>query len=100
MSIWFDVTRIATVLNLCLLAGMSYIWVRNYLRIRTKFGLGFLAFGGFMLAENGFALYLYVLDPTTSSWFAGIPVRYNVAFMLLALFQLCALSALAWITLE
>jgi NADH:ubiquinone oxidoreductase subunit 3 (subunit A) len=100
MSLWFDVTRIATVINIILLLGLSYVWVRNHLRLRTKFTVGFLAFGGFLLADNAFAFYIYVLNPTTSGWFAGIPERYNVVIMLLALFQLGALLALAWVTFE
>lgn len=100
MSLWFDVTRIATVLNIVLLLGLSYVWVRNYFRLRTKFTVGFLAFGTFLLADNAFAFYIYVLNPSTSGWFAGIPERYNVIIMLLALFQFGALLALAWVTFE
>lgn len=100
MGLWFDVTRVATVVSLVLLAGLSYVWVQNYRRLRTKFTVGFLAFGAFLLAANGFAFYLYVVDPTTSQWFLEIPTRYNVAFMVLAVLQLGALTALAWVTLD
>jgi NADH:ubiquinone oxidoreductase subunit 3 (subunit A) len=100
MGIWFGVTRTATIINIALLLGLGYVWVRNHLRLRTKFTVGFLAFGGFLLANNGFAIYIYALNPTTSDWFATIPERYNIVFMILALFQLGALLALSWITFE
>lgn len=100
MGLWFDVTRVATVVSLALLVGLVYVWVQNYRRLHTRFTVGFLAFGGFLLAANGYAVYLYMVDPTTSRWFLEIPTRYNLAFMVLAVLQLGALSALAWVTLE
>ncbi|WP_254544256.1 hypothetical protein [Halomarina pelagica] len=98
MALWFDVTRLATALNLVLLGGLCYVWVRNYLRLRTPFTLGLLVFGAFLLVQNGFALYIYVLDPTTSDWFGAIPERYNVAIMTLTVLQFGAVLALTWIT--
>lgn len=100
MSIWLDVTRIATVANVGLLAGLSYVWVRNYLHLKTKFTVGFVLFGVFLLAHNGVALYLFALNPTTSNWFVDIPAFYNLAFMVLALLQFAALAVLAWVTME
>ena len=100
MAIWFDVTRLVTLFNLGLLLGLSYVWLRNYRTLRTRFTLGFLVFGAFLLAQNGYALYIYVVDPTTSSWFAEIPERYNLAIMLLTLLQFGALAVLSWVTLE
>lgn len=100
MSIWLDVTRIATVANLALLAGLSYVWLRNYLHLKTKFTIGFVLFGGFLVAHNGVALYLFALNPTTSNWFVDIPEFYNLAFMVLALLQFAALAVLAWVTME
>ncbi|WP_435076048.1 hypothetical protein [Halococcus sp. AFM35] len=100
MPIWFDVTRLVTVLNIAVLCGLGYLWVRTHLELRTKVTLGFLLFGGFLLVENGFAFYLFVVDPTTSAWFAEIPARYNIAFMVLTLLQFGALGALSWVTVE
>lgn len=100
MSVWMQVTRVATATNVLLLVVLSAIWARNYARVRTRFTRGFLAFGGLLLAQNGFALYLYALDPTTSQWFAEIPALYNRSLMLLALLQLAALVVLSWITVQ
>lgn len=100
MSFWIDVTRIATAANVLLLVGLSVVWARNYARVRTRFTVGFLAFGSLLLAENAFALYLYAIDPTTSAWFADIPPLYNRSLMILAVLQLAALAVLSWITLQ
>lgn len=100
MGLWLDLTRLATLANLVLLGVLSYVWLRNYLHLRTKFTIGFMLFGGFLVAHNGFALYLFALNPTTSGWFVDIPSFYNLAFMLLATLQFAALAVLAWITLE
>lgn len=53
-----------------------------------------------MLVENAFAFYLFLVNPTTSAWFAEIPQRYNVAIMVLIVLQFGALGALSWVTLE
>lgn len=100
MALWFSVTRLVTGLNLAVLVALSYVWLRNYRTLRTRFTLGFLVFGGFLLLQNGYALYIYAVDPTTSEWFANIPSRYNVVIMLLTVLQFGALGALAWLTLE
>lgn len=100
MAIWFTVTRVATVLNIALLLGLVYVWARNYRQIRTRFTVGFLAFGGFLLAQNAFALYIYVLNAKTSGWFAEIPELYNMSIMVLTVLQLAAIAVLAWVTLE
>lgn len=100
MALWFDLTRLLTVLSLGLLLGLSYVWIRNYRALHTRFTLGFLLFGAFLFVENAYGLYIYVLDPTTSHWFAEIPVRYNVAIMTLTLLEFAALVVLSWMTFE
>lgn len=100
MSLWFDLTRLLTVLSLGLLLGLSYVWVQNYRRFQTRFTLGFLLFGVLLSAENAYALYIYLLNPTTSHWFAEIPVRYNVAILTLTVLEFVALVVLSWITFE
>lgn len=100
MDLWFGLTRLATGANILLLVGLTYVWVRNYTRLKSRLTTGLVAFGGLMLAENVYALYLFALDPTTRSWFGDIPTLYRRAFMILALLQLGALLALAWVTWE
>lgn len=98
MALWFDVTRVVTALNLALAASLSVVWLRNYRQYRSNYLLGFLAFGAFLLAQNAYAINLFVLDPATSGWFAEIPPRYNFALAVLAAFEFAALLALAWVT--
>lgn len=100
MSLWMDLTRLATALNVLVLLGLSAVWARNYARVRTRFTIGFLTFGGLLLAENAFALYLFAFDPTTSAWFADILPLYQRSLMILAVLQLAALAVLSWITLQ
>lgn len=98
MALWFDVTRAVTACNLVLALALSAVWVSHYRRYRTRYLLGFLAFGGFLVAQNAYAINLYVFDPTTSGWFANIPPRYNFAIAVLTVLQFGALVALAWVT--
>lgn len=98
MTLWFDVVRAVTALNLALAVALSVVWLRNYSRYRTSYLLGFLAFGAFLVAQNAYAINLFVLDPTTSGWFAEIPPRYNFALAVLAALEFAALLALAWVT--
>lgn len=98
MALWFDVTRTVTALNLAVALALSAVWVQNYRRYRTQYLLGFLAFGAFLVAQNAYAINLYVFDPTTSGWFANIPSRYNFAIAVLTTFEFAALVALAWVT--
>jgi len=98
MTLWFDVTRVVTALNLALAVSLSVVWFRNYRRYRSNYLLGFLAFGGFLIAQNAYAINLFVLDPATSGWFAEIPSQYNFALAVLACLEFAALLALSWVT--
>lgn len=98
MALWFDVTRTVTALNLALALALSAVWLRNYSRYRSRYLLGFLAFGAFLVAQSVYAINLYVLDPATSGWFAEIPPQYNFALAVLTVSQFGALLALAWVT--
>lgn len=98
MTLWFDVMRAGTALNLALAASLTVVWLRSYRRYRSTYLLGFLAFGAFFVVQNAYALNLFVLDPTTSGWFAEIPQRYTFALAVLVVCELAALVALAWVT--
>lgn len=98
MTVWFDLLRAATALNLALAVALSVVWLRHYRRYRSTYLLGFLAFGGFLVAQNAYALNLFALDPTTSGWFAEIPTRYTLALAVLVGLEFAALVALSWVT--
>lgn len=101
MSIWVDVARVAAAINVVVLFGLSTIWARNYVTFRSKHAIGLLVFGVFLLAENALALYMYIVDPQLSGWFAtDVPVIAWRLMMLLHVFETFGLVFLAWITLD
>jgi hypothetical protein len=99
MSIWVDIARVATGLNVLLLLALGYVWGRNFVVVRTKHTLGLLVFSVFLLAENAFAFYYYLLDPTLSVWFSTqVPVIAWRAMMLLHVLETIGLVFLTWVT--
>ena len=98
MSFWYDVARIAIVINLVLLLGLGYVWVKNYLQFRSKHTLGLVLFAAMLFLENALALYLYMLDPVLSAWMADVPVSPQRLMTLLRAFEAAALAFLAWVT--
>lgn len=101
MSIWLDLARVATALNVLLLATLGTVWTRNYLRLRSKHTLGMLVFAVLLLAENGFALYVYLVDPMLSSWFnSAVPDIAWRAMLLFHALETLAIAFLAWVTLD
>lgn len=101
MSIWIDVARAATLLNVVLLAALASVWVRNYRRVRSKHTLGMVVFAALLLAENGFALYFYQVDPLLSVWFSTqVPDPAWQAMLLFHVLETLAIGFLAWVTLD
>ncbi|WP_135852007.1 hypothetical protein [Halorussus salinus] len=101
MSIWIDLARVATGLNLLLLALLASVWVRNYRRVRSKHTLGMVVFAALLFAENGFALYFYQLDPVLSVWFGTkVPDPAWQAMLLFHVLETLAIGFLAWVTLD
>ena len=99
MSLWFDVARVAHALNVLLLVGLGYVWVRNYLEFRSKHTLGLLLFSVFLLVENAFALYIYMIDGTLAQWFASaVPDIAWQGLMMLPLFEALGIGFLLWVT--
>jgi len=99
MSVWTDIARLATVVNVCLLLALGYVWGRNYLAVRTKHTLGLLLFSFFLLAENGLTLYYYLLDPDLSVWYSTqMPTIVWQATMTLHVLQALGLAFLTWAT--
>ncbi|WP_114578336.1 hypothetical protein [Saliphagus sp. LR7] len=99
MSIWIDVARISTGVNVVLLLVLSAIWVRNYIQIRSKHVLGLTVFSLLLLAENALALYYYFIDPDLSVWFAtAVPVIAWRALMILHVLETAAIAFLLWVT--
>ena len=101
MSIWVDAARVATALNVVLLAALASIWARNYRLVRSKHTLGMLVFAALLLAENAFAFYFYQVDPLLSVWFSTkVPDPAWQAMLLFHVLETLAVGFLAWVTLD
>ncbi len=99
MSLWFDVVRVAAGLNVVLLAVLLAIWGRNYLEFRSKHTLGLSLFAVFLLAENALSLYIFIVDPTLSAWFASeVPNIVWRAMMVLHVLQTIGIAVLLWVS--
>lgn len=101
MGILIDVAELATAINVVLLAVLTSVWARNYLRFRSKHTLGLTVFAALLLAENALGLYFYVWDPTMHAWWqnrAMVPEEAMMATMLLDVLELGGVVFLAWVT--
>jgi hypothetical protein len=99
VSIWVDAARVATALNVLLLLTLGVIWGRNYLDLRSKHTLGLLVFAVFLLLENAFALYYYLVDPDLSAWYSTqVPVIAWQAMMLVQVLETLGILFLTWVT--
>ena len=99
MSVWADAATVATGLNVLLLLALSYVWGRNFLQLRSKHTAGLLVFAVVLLAENGLALYYYLVDPQLSIWYATrAPTLLWQATMALHVLEFVAVAVLTWIT--
>lgn len=98
----FAVAKLAVGLNLVLLAVLGWVWLRNYLDLRSKHTLGMLVFAVLLFVENGFALYTYQFDSLLSGWFgsSAVPAEAWTAMLLFHALETVGLGFLAWVTLD
>lgn len=92
MSRLLTVAQAAATLNVVLLAALAYVWVSNYLQVRSKQTLGTLVFALFLLCENALAFYYYTfssLELTTPA------IR---AMMYLQILETLGIAFLVWVT--
>lgn len=93
--------QIAVGLNLLFLGSLIWVWGRNYLALRSKHTLGMLVFAVLLFAENGFALYYYLIDPDLSVWFSTqVPDIAWYAMLSFHVLEAAALAFLTWVTLD
>lgn len=96
--IWIEGARVLIGLNIILLVLLGVVWGRNYWQFRSKHTLGLLLFAIFLLIENMFAFYFYLLDPVLHVWVTQIPMIAQRMMMLLRLFEFIGLVFLTWVT--
>jgi len=100
MGFWIDALRLAAALNILLLAVLSYLWGRNYLRFRSKHTLGLSAFSVLLLVENAATVYVFAIHPVLSGWIANIAPIAQRTVTILKLLEMAALAVLTWVTLD
>ncbi|WP_458188260.1 hypothetical protein [Haladaptatus sp. NG-WS-4] len=99
MGLWIDVARVSTALNVLLLVGLSYVWLRNYSKFRSKHTLGLSVFALLLLAENAIAFYTYSWHRILSEWFStSVPDIAWQAMLVLHVLEFVALVFLVWVT--
>jgi len=99
-SLLVTLVRVFIVLNLVLLAGLSYVWVDNYRQLRSKHALGLVLFAVFLLGENLMAGYFFMIDPTLSGWITDpdlVPPVAQQAMLALRVAEFGGLAFLNWI---
>ncbi len=77
-------------MNIALLGGLIYIYRRGYLELRSRFGLGLLAFSSLLVTQNFLYMYFYFTE-----WEA---FRYTMMYVMAAnSVQTLGLAVLSWV---
>ena len=98
MGLWLNVAGAAAAINVVVLLTLVGIWVRNYRQLGSKHALGLAVFGVLLLAENGLALYYYVLDPAVAELLRSAAPVAGRAMSAVQVLELLGLLFLAWVT--
>lgn len=98
MAIWVDALRVLTALNVVLLAGLSYIWVRNYATFRSKHTLGLALFAVILTLENLTTGYFFIFHQDLAPWLAEQPGIATGAFAIVKALEFLALLVLSYTT--
>ncbi|HSB46897.1 MAG TPA: hypothetical protein VLD37_02700 [Candidatus Bilamarchaeum sp.] len=56
-----DLATLASALNVVILAALIYVYARNYLKLKSNFGLGLMLFASLLLLHNLAAVYFQVM---------------------------------------
>lgn len=95
------IVQVFAVLNTVLLAGLLYIWGRNWWQLRSKHTLGLVMFSAFLLAENLMMVYFFVIHQDLNAWIHNdsmVPPIAQTALATLRVLQFLGLSFLVWVT--
>jgi hypothetical protein len=98
MGLWLSVAGAAAAVNVVVLLTLVGIWARNYRQLGSKHALGLAVFGVLLLAENGLALYYYVLDPAVAELLRSAAPVAGRAMSAVQILELLGLLFLAWVT--
>lgn len=56
-----DIATVFNVVNVVLLVSLFYVYITNYMKVRTRFGLGLILFAMLLLIRNAVAVYFQLL---------------------------------------
>ena len=89
-----DLATIVSGLNVVILLALIYVYAKNYISMRTKFGLGLILFASLLLLHNLAAVFFQVsMIMYYTSEVAGFAFILNVL-------EALGLAALAYISLK
>jgi len=73
LAAWISI--MVEVVNVMLLLTLLYVYVKNHLKIRSKFTLGLLSFASLFLLERFLAIYFYMATDMCSAIEAARVIR-------------------------
>jgi hypothetical protein len=65
LVIWISI--MVEIVNVMLLLTLLYVYVKNHLKIRSRFTLGLLSFASLFLLERSLAIYFYMATDMCSA---------------------------------
>lgn len=82
-------TNIATAINLALILGLMYVYLRNLRMMRSGFVWGLLLFTIIFLVQNAVALYFFItmmpyFAAGTEGWVFSLTLLQTIAFSVLS----------------
>lgn len=95
------IVQLFAVLNTLLLMLLIYVWVSNWLELRSKHTMGLVFFGLFLLAENALAAYFFIVHPTLSWWVQNpemVPYPAQLALASLRVLEFLGIAFLTWVS--
>lgn len=98
MTLWLDLALIAAVLNLVLLSGLGWVWLRNYRSHGAMHTLGLLVFAMLLIVQNGIWVYFYQFHSGYIAWFVNTGPDVQIGLTLLCGLETLALVFLVRIT--
>ena len=92
MELALTLTTISTGINIVLVLGLLFVYVRSYAKLRSGFTIGLMVFAALFLIQNAVAFYYYF---TMMPYFVE---DVQVFALILSVLQTLAFAVMNWIT--
>ncbi len=93
MEFLMKATTVLTALNIVFLLALGYIYVRNWLKLKTSFTSGLLLFNLLFLAQNLTSFYFYI---TMTPYFVDMVSLHVFILTLLQTIAFLILTIISW----